>query len=453
MIEKFNPLLSICLPTYNRADLLQLALHSLVPQIEECKGEVELIISDNASSDNTYEVVKEALECKYIHYYCNNENIGAVKNMVLLTNELANGEYCWIIGDDDMVNRKKLSKILNILRNNRNLDYFYVNYYCKSIEERNDLILKSGSSYLPSSRECMFSDYSEGKLSRLENLLEFQSENLSGLFTAVVCHILRRSKWIEYSKVLQFGDGLMFSSLDTTYPHLKVVVSAMYGKPVYYIGDPCILLGQGSQEWSDYLPMLFISRLNDVLDLYIKLGINEKVINHYKTYFLKDCGSNLLKIMTQSNIAGREYISLEKFFQRFGSDKILWDSLANAFKKNVDLNYPILVLNSQIGRYIQENKKIALWGSGETGENLINILGNLKGNISVVVDGNEKKQGLKFSKTNLIIQNPEYLLSHKVDVIVIASLAYADDIINDIKNKYNIQATIISTKGIQGIKV
>jgi len=52
-----TPLLSICMPTYNRADLLELALRSLIPQVAATNGEVELIVSDNCSSDHTPNVV------------------------------------------------------------------------------------------------------------------------------------------------------------------------------------------------------------------------------------------------------------------------------------------------------------------------------------------------------------------------------------------------------------
>ena len=55
-----KPLLSICIPTYNRAELLRSALLSLVPQVKESGGEVELVVSDNCSTDDTRRVVEWA---------------------------------------------------------------------------------------------------------------------------------------------------------------------------------------------------------------------------------------------------------------------------------------------------------------------------------------------------------------------------------------------------------
>lgn len=50
-----KPLLSICIPTYNHAELLKL-LVSLVPQLL-LTGSVEIVVSDNCSTDHTAEIV------------------------------------------------------------------------------------------------------------------------------------------------------------------------------------------------------------------------------------------------------------------------------------------------------------------------------------------------------------------------------------------------------------
>lgn len=72
-----NPVLvSICIPTYNRADCLKMSLESLVAQEEFKSGKVEIVISDNASTDSTEEVGK-AFSSEYpgIHYHRNDKNI------------------------------------------------------------------------------------------------------------------------------------------------------------------------------------------------------------------------------------------------------------------------------------------------------------------------------------------------------------------------------------------
>jgi glycosyltransferase involved in cell wall biosynthesis len=74
-MEDKKPLLSICIPTYNRAYILKITLKSIVTNIG-FDNDVEVVISDNSSTDNTQEVVQEFAE-KYhnIKYFCNQKNI------------------------------------------------------------------------------------------------------------------------------------------------------------------------------------------------------------------------------------------------------------------------------------------------------------------------------------------------------------------------------------------
>ena len=80
MKEKGNsttkrPLLSICIPTYNRANILRQSLESYVNN-DVFDDEIELIISDNASTDNTYEVGNYySKRYNNIKYFRNENNI------------------------------------------------------------------------------------------------------------------------------------------------------------------------------------------------------------------------------------------------------------------------------------------------------------------------------------------------------------------------------------------
>lgn len=100
-----QPLLSICIPTYNRAEKLQQCLEHIV---SECKDSpvqnlVEVVVSDNASQDNTAQVVKQFQErFANIRYFRNDRNIGIDKNIINSVVR-ANGKYCWHIGDDDFM--------------------------------------------------------------------------------------------------------------------------------------------------------------------------------------------------------------------------------------------------------------------------------------------------------------------------------------------------------------
>ena len=109
-----QPLLTIAIPTYNRSKYLAQLLTVLAPQVSN-ESRVELIISDNASSDNTAEVVREFLQSGLKARYIRNlENVGADAN-ILQCFEKATGKYVWILGDDDVVIPDGLPKILDYL--------------------------------------------------------------------------------------------------------------------------------------------------------------------------------------------------------------------------------------------------------------------------------------------------------------------------------------------------
>lgn len=110
--------LSICMPTYNRCGLLQRTLDVLLPQIPS-GGEVEIIISDNASPDRTEEVVAELTkQYPFICYHRNATNIGADDNAVacLLA---AKGEYVWFCSDDDIPLPGIVEKVVTVLRQHK----------------------------------------------------------------------------------------------------------------------------------------------------------------------------------------------------------------------------------------------------------------------------------------------------------------------------------------------
>jgi len=111
-----KPLLSICIPTFNRADLLEVCLATVVPQLLPFAHEVECIVSDNASSDHTTEVIERFSKTFEIRYFRNHSNIGIIANITRCTSELAEGDYVLLIGDDDALTEGAVSRILEDLR-------------------------------------------------------------------------------------------------------------------------------------------------------------------------------------------------------------------------------------------------------------------------------------------------------------------------------------------------
>ena len=91
-------LLSICIPTYNRAQILDNTLNSIFKDKDYDSNIIEVVVSDNFSSDNTNDIVKKYPKVKY---YCHQKNTGAYNCIFSLT--LANGKYLKIINDNNPI--------------------------------------------------------------------------------------------------------------------------------------------------------------------------------------------------------------------------------------------------------------------------------------------------------------------------------------------------------------
>lgn len=97
-----NELLAICIPTYNRSLILKENLDNLISNYGIMN--VNIYISDNASTDDTECVVKEARE-KYpnIIYSKASENAGSSVNIERVLSMTQGENYAWLLGDDDTI--------------------------------------------------------------------------------------------------------------------------------------------------------------------------------------------------------------------------------------------------------------------------------------------------------------------------------------------------------------
>lgn len=125
-----NKLLSIGIPTFDRAHELDRQLEWLVREIKGFEQECEITIYDNSSTDATPEVVEKwrplfgSTPFKYIR---NPQNIGGLPNYAKFLSE-ATGTFVWAIGDDDPINPGTLALIIKTLKEQRNLALMYLNF-------------------------------------------------------------------------------------------------------------------------------------------------------------------------------------------------------------------------------------------------------------------------------------------------------------------------------------
>ena len=112
--------LSICIPTYNRAQFLAPLFDSIVDQTGySC--EIEVVVSDNASTDDTPELIEQYRDrLPNLVYRRAPENMGADRNFLKAV-ELASGQYCWLMGSDDRLEPDGIRHIADMLAENPSL--------------------------------------------------------------------------------------------------------------------------------------------------------------------------------------------------------------------------------------------------------------------------------------------------------------------------------------------
>jgi abequosyltransferase len=123
-------LLTIGIPTFNRAQLLDRQLAWLAQAVKGFESECEIIISDNCSSDDTPEVVKKwqsVFSNTALKLNRNSENVGAIRNIAYCINEATN-KHVWVISDDDVVYAKTLPYVLRILTEYPDLGLLILNF-------------------------------------------------------------------------------------------------------------------------------------------------------------------------------------------------------------------------------------------------------------------------------------------------------------------------------------
>jgi glycosyltransferase involved in cell wall biosynthesis len=117
------PLVSIIITSYNRAHWIWKAIESALAQDYP---NLEIIISDNCSTDNSDEVIKKYCSDPRIRYSRNSTNIGMLANFEKAYFELATGEYITNISSDDFLsNSQFITRAMRIIKKFENVSVVF----------------------------------------------------------------------------------------------------------------------------------------------------------------------------------------------------------------------------------------------------------------------------------------------------------------------------------------
>ena len=301
-----QPLLSICISTYNRAAWLGLSLKNLERLIPFPIDEVEIVVCDNTSTDNTPEVVKPYMGRNDFRYYRNLRNVGMLGNLQVTAHH-ARGRHVWILGDDDLVKPGSIERILKVLHEQPDLALIYLNYAYTREDDANAVtdLDRFLANSIPVAAPCH--DIS-GPVWRVST----ESENF---FTAIYCLVFRRDHALKaYS---QNTEGRPFSTMLTCIPTTYHVLHHMMNEDAYWIGEPLLVVNL-NVSWMKYASIWILERLPEAFDIAEKMGADAAALDGCRIKHLPHINHWFNEILMKDDPEGNAaYFNPVRLFSRF----------------------------------------------------------------------------------------------------------------------------------------
>jgi glycosyltransferase involved in cell wall biosynthesis len=272
-----NPLLSICIPTYNRAACLAILLENLAQNVSPKMEGVEIVIADNASTDETPALCRSFLGRLPLRIIRRPETIIAARNYIQLIQAEAVGTFCLILGDDDMIVSGGLDYLLEALAAYSDAHFFITNFANAPYSEIQNAVTNAKSQFI--------GEFKPAGLVRVSDVRRFESFHesishaefrcdrycsfLSVIFRREVCleEASRLDKVLSTSKLAEYRPEFWFT-------HYVMWLRTLQARSGYFLPKPVIVQGIGNQihgwangpnligVWTLTYPLLYREFLN-----------------------------------------------------------------------------------------------------------------------------------------------------------------------------------------------
>lgn len=221
MKMNISPEISVIIPTYNRCQYLEELLDCLMLQKTE---EVEILVSNNASIDDTDEMIaKRRFDIRYFHQ---KENVGGVLNTIYLVRHVKS-KYVLFLADSELIVEDGIEYLLNTIKQNPEIGVIITECSSFEVDDHGDRNITP----------LVYNYYNEDRLFReggeaLELVFKMTS-NISG--------ILIRTDLLDLE-----GFKRHYNS---RYPQLYLAGKAVIQSDAYHISYPIVLLREGIAKY------------------------------------------------------------------------------------------------------------------------------------------------------------------------------------------------------------
>lgn len=408
---------SIILPTYNRAYIIENAIRSV---LEQTFQEWELIIVDDGSSDDTEKVLEPFL-CDRIFYIQNEVNRGAnySRNLGIAN---ARGQYIAFLDSDNIWKNTKLEKQFAMLKKSSNNVGFV--FHPQEIHENHQMFV--------------FPD----KDTDIENLNEIMFEyNIIDTNTALVkkeclrdaggfdVKMPRLQDWEMFFRILNVfhyralydEECLSINYLQTD--SISIDTQRYINAKIYFLKKYWDIL---EQEYVDHHFRDILNNCNLPLD-----------VNNLRDNFLRQCSvrhpmikyfEEFLEKNTLAQNAIKNSMILDEWIKRVA----LSDRRIRLLEK--ELLWKVKYTDSIIGKELSRRgyHKIALYGLGKWGNMLYYELLNSDVEIVLAIDKNVTEfHGME-------VKHPEGKSDIELDMILVSIYEYFDEVKGQLRKQYNV---------------
>lgn len=295
-----SAILSICVPTYNRSGYLIECLQSILISVAGIEHYVEVIVSDNASTDDTEEVIRALKKTHpWIRYHRNEQNIGAERNFYLLAT-LARGDNIWIFGDDDKMEPNAVPRVLENIHAGYNLTICNYSLWDKQFAVQ----VKNSAFSLKLPR--IFDD--------ANNLMECFGLHL-GYLSAVVINrtFFLNLTFAEYELYAEYGFSFMFAIYNGVAKNCKTC----------FIAEQLVRNRGGNSggfDWYKY----FVTGSSLIFDRLLLKGYSKRAVRSAKHNVLRDFViPHLFGTKVQENDDKNKLVT-KLLFEHYKKNRLFW---------------------------------------------------------------------------------------------------------------------------------
>ena len=399
--------LAISIPNYNRISNLKELMSVIIGQIvnSQLYEDVQICVCDDCSLEDPTTIVEEYIKAYPfvdIQYYRKEKNQGMSRNFLDCV-MMADSEYCWIIGNDDIPEEESIYKIIGLLSDENGFDFIVTPF---DVYQNNKYLntvypIKNGSTKL----------YDTSNKEEYRRLC-FDIVHNSGIFGFLSNIIFNRKIWEERKDVFR-------DKLNTLFIQMYINISVLKEGALYFNSDLKII-----RNYLDDKTNNTQERIAGVL-----FGLDEIV----EYFFEGDVKAHFKSILTDPFING-----------------VLWEGKGNYRDRIETIESPKNDLYrsyfvSPSYRKSLFNRDIIIFGCGEYGYKAYNEAINSNANVIAVMDSDADKVGNKFG--NLCISSIENIREYYDDnstTVIIANHHHLVDMVNKVR-QYGVKEIAIIT--------